>query len=79
MSRRRRRIRSPRSCYWCGRQLEGPGSPSSVALTRDHVLPQSRGGVRTVPCCRTCNNLKGNMLPEEWRAFMVANPEWWRR
>jgi hypothetical protein len=59
---------------------------SLLAATRDHVIPRSKRGrngvaykTRTVPCCRLCNGLKADMLPEEWTAFMLANPEWWTR
>jgi hypothetical protein len=46
--------------------------------TRDHVLPRSRGGTRTIICCATCNGIKGDMLPLAWEAFMEANPRWWK-
>lgn len=78
MRRSKRRARRVRSCFWCERHLEGSESGSSVAFTRDHVVPRSQGGTSTVPCCRACNNLKGDMLPDEWRAYMRANPEWWK-
>jgi hypothetical protein len=45
--------------------------------TRDHVHPKSQGGQITVICCRTCNNIKGDMLPAIWEAFMAAFPRWW--
>ena len=64
-------------CPYCTRTLEGTQSISCVAATRDHVVPQSRGGVVVVWACFTCNNLKGDMLPSEWQAFMDANPFWW--
>jgi 5-methylcytosine-specific restriction endonuclease McrA len=38
-------------------------------LTRDHVLPLSRGGANTwdnvVTACSACNNRKGSRLPAE--------------
>lgn len=49
----------------------------AVIPTRDHVLPRSRGGRVTVPACWTCNNIKGDMTPQQWEAFMQANPQWW--
>lgn len=45
--------------------------------TRDHVIPKSKGGDEMIWACWTCNNMKGDMLPGEWAAFMAANPEWW--
>lgn len=50
----------------------------TLAPTRDHVVPKSRGGRAVVVCCITCNGIKGNMLPEEWESFMAAYPEWWK-
>jgi hypothetical protein len=66
-------------CTWCRRRLEPVGSHSRLAATRDHILPRSRGGSRTVWCCRQCNCLKGDMMPEDWSAFMRRNPEWWTK
>lgn len=55
------------SCQYCGRhrsELRG-----RQFLTRDHILPLSRGGentwVNVVTSCSPCNNRKGNRLPEE--------------
>lgn len=48
----------------------GGGPQEGTAATRDHFIPTSRGGSRTVEnrvwSCSRCNNFKGNMLPEEW-------------
>ena len=78
MGRRRKKLRYPKQCYYCQRQLEGPASPHGTAFTMDHVVPQSRGGRHKVPCCRACNEVKADMLPGEWRSFMAHNPKWWR-
>lgn len=55
------------SCQYCGRhrhELKG-----RQFLTRDHILPLSRGGENTwanvVTSCSPCNNRKGNRLPQE--------------
>lgn len=55
------------SCVYCGRrrsQLKG-----RQFLTRDHVVPTSRGGANhwdnVVTACSPCNNRKGDRLPEE--------------
>lgn len=55
------------TCQYCGRhrsELRG-----RQFLTRDHVLPVSRGGVNdwenVVTCCSACNNRKANRLPRE--------------
>lgn len=65
-------------CTYCRRVMEPPSSKSRVAATRDHITPQSNGGTITVPCCRQCNGMKGNMSPQAWARFMARNPEWWR-
>lgn len=55
------------SCQYCGRhrrELRG-----REFLTRDHVVPLSRGGGNdwgnVVAACSPCNNRKGNRLPKE--------------
>lgn len=66
------------TCTYCRRELAGPRSGSRVAATADHVMPQSVGGRRKVPCCRQCNNLKGDIHPSVWRWFTEMFPAWWR-
>jgi hypothetical protein len=48
-------------CMYCGTKLSGR------MLTRDHVLPLSRGGrdewENVVSSCKPCNTRKGNMTP----------------
>jgi 5-methylcytosine-specific restriction endonuclease McrA len=50
-------------CAYCGHRFD------SAELTREHVVPTSRGGVDTwmncLTACRSCNGRKGNRLPEE--------------
>jgi 5-methylcytosine-specific restriction endonuclease McrA len=55
------------SCQYCGRhrsELRG-----REFLTRDHILPVSRGGTNewgnVVTACSRCNNRKGDQLPHE--------------
>ena len=64
------------SCQYCGRhrsELRG-----RQFLTRDHVLPLSRGGENAwsnvVTSCSPCNNRKGNCLPEEVGMSLLATP-----
>lgn len=54
-------------CQYCGKhrsQLRG-----REFLTRDHIIPTSKGGLNTwtnvVTACSPCNNRKGNHLPLE--------------
>lgn len=67
-----------KSCCYCKRRLEAPTSPSRLAYTRDHVKPRAAGGTKTVPCCRQCNQLKGNLHPSVWRWFTINYPGWWK-
>lgn len=64
-------------CAYCKRILEDSKSKSSLAATRDHVVPKWTGGNYRVWCCRLCNNLKGGLMPGEWRKYMADNPQWW--
>ena len=59
--------RASNKCYYCKSY-----SPARK-LTMDHVIPLARGGrsikSNLVPCCKSCNNLKKNLLPVEWDKF----------
>ena len=64
------------ACQYCGRhrsELKG-----RQFLTRDHVLPISRGGENTwgnvVTSCSPCNNRKGNNLPRDVGMKLLATP-----
>lgn len=61
-------------CTYCKRELV---AYSATHPTRDHVMPKSKGGRKTVWCCFKCNNAKGDMLPAEWERFMRDFPNWW--
>ena len=50
------------TCVYCKQSF------NRSKMTRDHVIPKSRGGKVTVLCCRPCNESKGDRTPEEWRA-----------
>jgi hypothetical protein len=53
------------------------GPRTGLSKTKDHVIPSSLGGTKTVPACFACNQLKGDMPPEVWDKFMLRNPSWW--
>jgi 5-methylcytosine-specific restriction endonuclease McrA len=64
-------------CQYCGRhkgQLRG-----REFLTRDHVLPLSRGGDNTwenvATACSACNNRKASHLPEEIGMHLLHKPK----
>lgn len=63
-------------CQYCGKhrvQLR-----HREFLTRDHILPVSRGGLNTwynvVTACSPCNNRKGNHLPDEVGMHPLKTP-----
>jgi 5-methylcytosine-specific restriction endonuclease McrA len=65
------------SCQYCGKhrsQLKG-----RQFLTRDHILPLSRGGTNSwdnvVTSCSPCNNRKGNRLPNEAGLKLSRDPK----
>jgi 5-methylcytosine-specific restriction endonuclease McrA len=64
------------TCQYCGRhrgQLKG-----RQFLTRDHILPLSRGGDNSwqnlVASCSPCNNRKGDRLPVEAGMRLLTEP-----
>ena len=64
--------RDCKQCMYCGKYFP------SAALTRDHIVPSSRGGrdawVNVVAACRRCNQYKGNRLLEELGMELLALP-----
>lgn len=59
-------------CLYCGLQF------SSAKLTRDHIIPVSRGGLsiweNCVTACERCNHKKADRTPEEARMKLLAVP-----
>ncbi len=59
-------------CAYCG------GRFHLDDLTREHIVPVSRGGHDTwmncITACRACNGHKGNRLPEEARMTLMYLP-----
>ena len=64
--------RDDHRCLYCGEQF------SRSDLTRDHVLPKSRGGTdrweNVVAACKRCNWQKDNRTPEEAHMPLLAVP-----
>ncbi len=58
-----------RYCFYCGNPL------SRQKATRDHVQPRSKGGTDSkkniVDSCRPCNEEKGCLTLEEFRAVIA--------
>jgi 5-methylcytosine-specific restriction endonuclease McrA len=59
-------------CAYCGHRF------ALDDLTREHIVPVSRGGRDTwmncITACRPCNGRKGNRLPEEARMSLMYLP-----
>ncbi len=59
-------------CLYCGRVFQ------AASLTRDHVVPKSRGGddewENVVAACKRCNHRKGHRLPHECGMELLALP-----
>lgn len=59
-------------CLYCGAR------GSARSLTRDHIVPTSRGGpdawTNVATACRVCNLAKANRTPEEWGRELLAVP-----
>ncbi len=64
--------RDDHSCLYCGQKY------ARSDLTRDHVLPTSRGGTdrweNVVAACKRCNWQKDNRTPEEAHMPLLAIP-----
>lgn len=60
------------TCLYCGKQL------LDRELTRDHVVPVSRGGRdiwdNVVAACKRCNHLKGSRLIQDCEMDLLALP-----
>lgn len=64
------------TCQYCGRTKKE--FRHREFLTRDHILPISRGGQNywsnVVAACSTCNLKKANRLPKEAGLRLLTNP-----
>lgn len=65
-------LRDAQLCMYCGHEYP------EHELTRDHVIPISRGGrdrwSNVVAACRQCNTRKGNRTPEMANMPLLAVP-----
>ena len=63
-------------CMYCGRHRSE--LRRRQFLTRDHIVPTSRGGENSwgnvVTSCSSCNNRKGDRLPEEAGLKLLTEP-----
>ncbi len=69
--------RDGRRCLYCGR-TEAEVRRAGLRLTRDHVVPISRGGRdewrNVVTACEPCNNSKADRTPDEAGMRLLAEP-----
>ena len=60
--------RAKNICFYCEKITP------AKQLTMDHKIPLTKGGLsmksNLVPCCKSCNNQKKNLLPIEWGEFL---------
>lgn len=60
-------------CAYCGNHF-----PNYHTLSRDHIMPKSRGGLNTwmnvVTACRDCNSKKGNKTLKEAKMELIYTP-----
>lgn len=65
-------VRDRQICAYCG------GHFAFDDLTREHIVPVSRGGqdswMNCITACRPCNGRKGNRLPQETRMTLLYLP-----
>jgi HNH endonuclease len=65
---------SRRVCWYCGCSLVSPprtniqrGAVLAEMRTRDHIVPRSSGGQKTVASCARCNHKKDSLMLDEFR------------
>lgn len=70
------KLRDDHTCQYCGRTEKELGRKNE--LTRDHVIPRSRGGqdvwTNVVAACMSCNHKKDARTPAEAGMALLAEP-----
>lgn len=75
-------------CVYCERKTTMPPRtelrvPGELYASIEHRKPRALGGnndrCNLAMACEPCNQAKGDMAPDAWKAFMAANPRWWER
>jgi len=65
-------VRDRHICAYCGQRYPFDD------LTREHIVPTSRGGtdswMNCITACRSCNGRKGNRMPEEAHMSLLYLP-----
>ena len=69
-------IRDRYTCQYCGRHRSE--LREGEFLTRDHIVPQSKGGKDTwtniITACNSCNNKKANFMLSETKMKLLKEP-----
>lgn len=63
-----------RKCAYCGRNLKINTPVEERRMTRDHIVPKSKGGTNSgnlLPACRDCNLLKGAMTVGQFKDVAI--------
>lgn len=47
-------------CCYCEKKL------NKYSYTREHIIPKSRGGKDTLPCCKRCNSMRGSLTLQQF-------------
>lgn len=65
-------VRDRHLCAYCGHHFHADD------LTREHIVPTSRGGadswMNCITACRSCNGRKGSRMPEEAHMSLLYMP-----
>lgn len=72
----KRAVRNGTPCSYCRRPMNY--RDPKLRPTREHEIPESKGGTKIIPACFQCNQIKGDMMPEVWANFMKRCPQWWK-
>lgn len=63
-------------------ELYAHNGKTLLMMTRDHIIPKSRGGLDLVenlrPGCERCNGRRKNNMTDSELLFMQNNPHLWR-
>lgn len=66
-------VRDLYRCGYCGVKLSGSSG------TRDHIIPESKGGPSSwsnlIACCKPCQNKKKDHMPEDVGMFPTKTPK----
>lgn len=59
-------------CCYCERKLTTHNHKLSTHATKEHIIPKSKGGKRTAPCCHRCNSCRKNLPLKDFLTIMVS-------